>query len=311
MIHEREISRRQFVTQSAGGLGLLAASHGAAWSQAKPSATAEAGARPKPLKVRDFDDFLHKLDPKARADNSPDGLVWGDLQMEVRAVGTTWMASMPVLKAAASQGINLIVTHEPTFWYHGTPRNTELRLCEKNEVDISFKTEFLAKHGIAVIRAHNCWDLYPKYGIEASLQAALELPDPVKYLGGYHHLYQIPRTTLEGLARHCKTKMGMPAVRVSGDLTKPVERIVLAYGASSATAGYYRMWKEGADAVVSGEQSEWSVIRPAIDMGLGVIELGHSNTEAFGMEGMARLLRENFPGVRIAHVPTGDSFQYV
>ena len=46
-------------------------------------------------------------------------------------------------------------------------------------------------------------------------------------------------------------------------------------------------------------------------MGLGVIELGHSNTEAFGMEGMARLLREHFPDMPIEHLPAGDSFQYV
>ena len=46
-------------------------------------------------------------------------------------------------------------------------------------------------------------------------------------------------------------------------------------------------------------------------MGLGVIELGHSNTEAFGMEGLARLLREHFPDVPVEHIPAGDSFGYV
>ena len=96
-----------------------------------------------------------------------------------------------------------------------------------------------------------------------------------------------------------------------GDLAKPVEQVVMAYGSSSSTTSYYRFWKHGADAVISGEQSEWSTVRPAIDMGMGVIELGHSNSEAFGMEGMARLLRENFPGLRVEHVPTGDSFQYL
>jgi putative NIF3 family GTP cyclohydrolase 1 type 2 len=233
------------------------------------------------------------------------------LETEIRAVGTTWMASLPVLKTAVAKGINLMVTHEPTFWFHGTPRRTELQLCEQNKVDIAFKTQFLAEHGMVVIRAHNCWDLYPKYGIEASLQTALEFPEPVEYLSGYHHLYKIPKTNLGKLARHCKAKLGLPSVRVSGDLAKPVERIVMAYGSSSSTEGYYRFWKRGADAVISGEQSEWSTVRPAIDMGMGVIELGHSNTEAFGMEGMARLLKEHFPELRIEHLPTGDSFQHV
>ena len=311
MITAHEISRRQFVVRGAGGMALLAASQGLQGAEAQAPRAGDAAAKGKRFTVGDLDEFLRALDPKARGDQSPDGLVWGDPQTEVRAVGTTWMASMPVLRGAVAKGINLIVTHEPTFWYHGTPRRTELQLCKGNNVDISFKTEFLTQHSLAVIRAHNCWDLYPKYGIEASLQAVLELPEPSQYLGGYHHLYQIPRTTLEKLARHCKAKLALPSVRVSGDLAKPVERIVMAYGASSSTDGYYRFWKQGADAVISGEQCEWSCVRPAIDMGLGVIELGHSNTEAFGMEGLARLLRERFPNLRIEHVPTGDSFRYV
>jgi len=228
----------------------------------------------------------------------------------VHTVGTTWMASMAVLQHAVARGINLIVTHEPTLWYHGTPANPEVRLCEQHGVDISFKTRFLDDHGLAVIRAHNCWDRYPEYGIEASLRVALGLAEPVACVSDFYGLYQVEPTTLRALALDCKARMGMPCVRFCGDPDKAVARIVLAYGSSSGTAVYYRFWKEGVDAVISGEQCEWADIRPAIDMGLGVIELGHSNTEAFGMEGLARLLREHFPDIPIEHLPTGDSFGY-
>lgn len=263
-----------------------------------------------PVYVRDFDDFLRDLDPDARCDSSPDGLKWGDLDMPVQAVGTTWMASMDVLRRAAEKGINLIVTHEPTFWYHGTPTRTELQLCQERGVDVSFKTSFLTDRGMAVIRAHNCWDPYPEYGIEACLRVALGLPEAAARISGFYGLYEVAPTTLVGLARHCKAAMAMPSVRFCGDPETHVARIVLAYGASSNAAQYFRFWREGVDAVITGEQGEWADIRPAIDMGLGVIELGHSNTEAFGMEGLARLLREHFPGVPIEHIPTGDSFSY-
>ena len=139
----------------------------------------------------------------------------------------------------------------------------------------------------------------------------LELPEPTEYLGGFHSLYEIEPVTVGELARHCKARMGLPCVRVSGDLDKLAAKLVLAYGASSGTQRYYRFWQHGADAVISGEQCEWADVRPAIDMGLGVIELGHANTEAFGMEGLARLLRQAFPDVPIEHIAAGDSFQYV
>jgi putative NIF3 family GTP cyclohydrolase 1 type 2 len=262
------------------------------------------------MTVQDFDDFLRDLDPEARSDSSPDGLKSGDPDMPVRAVGTTWMASMPVLEQAVARGINLIVTHEPTFWYHGTPANPELGLCEQHGVDVSFKTGFLEEHGMAIIRAHNCWDRYPDYGIEASLRAVLELPEPVGCVSSFYSLYGIPPTSLQALALHCKAVIGMPCVRFCGDPDQVVERLVLAYGSSSSTAQYYRFRQEGVGAVISGEQCEWADIRPAIDMGLGVIELGHANTEAYGMEGLARLLREHFPSVPIEHIPAGDSFRY-
>jgi putative NIF3 family GTP cyclohydrolase 1 type 2 len=263
------------------------------------------------MTVQDFDDFLCDLDPEARSDNSPDGLKWGDPGMTVRAVGTTWMASMPVLRQAVTKDTNLIVTHEPTFWYHGTPLSRELSLCEQHGVDVSFKTSFLDQHGMAVIRAHNCWDRYPEYGIEASLRVVLGLPEPEARASDFHSLYRVTPTTLRALALHCRAAIGMPCVRFCGDPDKAVERIVLAYGASSGTGQYYRFWRKGVDAVISGEQCEWADIRPAIDMGLGVIELGHSNTEAYGMEGLARLLREHFPSMPIEHIPAGDSFGYV
>jgi len=76
--------------------------------------------------VRDFDEFLAQLDPSARCPTSPDGLKWGSLDQEVHAVATTWMASMDVIRRAAGFGADLIVTHEPTFWFQGTHENDEL-----------------------------------------------------------------------------------------------------------------------------------------------------------------------------------------
>jgi len=263
------------------------------------------------MTVRDFDEFLIGLDPEARGESSPDGLKWGDLDTEVRAVVTTWMASMNVLRRAAERKVNLIITHEPTFWYHGTPVNPELAQCERDELDIAFKTEFLDAHGMAVLRAHNNWDTYPEYGIEACLRDVLGLGEPVERIEKFHGLFEIEPRPLGELARGYGRALGLPTVRVAGDLDQPVWRFGLAYGASSGTARYYRLRQAGADAIVCGEAGEWPAIRPALDMGLGVIELGHQATEEFGMAGLARLLRERFPKVPITHLPAEPSYHVV
>ncbi len=261
--------------------------------------------------VRDFDEFLIGLDPDARGDGSPDGLKYGDLDAEVRAVGTTWMASMDVLRRAVERGVNLVIAHEPTFWYHGTPANPELAQCERDEVDVSFKTGFLDEHGIAILRAHNNWDPYPEYGIEACLRAVLGLGEPVTRIGDFFGLFEIEPTGLGDLARDYGRRLELACVRVAGDLELMVRRFALAYGASSGTQRYFQFHEAGADAIVCGEAGEWPAIRPALDMGLGVVELGHAATEEFGMEGLARLLREHFPDVPIEHIPAEPSYGFV
>jgi len=262
------------------------------------------------MTVRDFDDFLIALDPDARGETSPDGLKWGDLDAPVRGVATTWMASMDVLRRAAERDLNLVIAHEPTFWYHGTPANRELAQCARDGVDISFKSDLLDEHGMAVLRAHNNWDPYPEYGIEACLREVLGLGEPRERVGDFFGLFEIEPTRLVDLARDYGGRLGLPCVRFSGAPEHLVRRFGLAYGASSGTQRYWQFHRAGADAVVCGEAGEWPAIRPALDMGLGVVELGHQATEEMGMGGLARLLREHFPDVPIEHVPAEPSYGY-
>lgn len=41
--------------------------------------------------------------------------------MEVKKIGSTFMATVDVIKEAAAQGVNFIITHEPT-WFNGIDR---------------------------------------------------------------------------------------------------------------------------------------------------------------------------------------------
>ncbi len=57
----------------------------------------------------------------------PDGqtcdiLIAGDPDMEVKKIGCTFMATVDVIKKAAAQGVNFLITHEPT-WFNGPDRS--------------------------------------------------------------------------------------------------------------------------------------------------------------------------------------------
>ena len=57
----------------------------------------------------------------------PDGqtcdiLISGEPDMEVKKIGCTFMATVDVIREAAAQGVNFLITHEPT-WFNGPDKS--------------------------------------------------------------------------------------------------------------------------------------------------------------------------------------------
>ena len=57
----------------------------------------------------------------------PDGqtcdiLISGEPDMEVKKIGCTFMATVDVIREAAAQGVNFLITHEPP-WFNGPDKS--------------------------------------------------------------------------------------------------------------------------------------------------------------------------------------------
>ncbi len=106
--------------------------------------------------------------------------------------------------------------------------------------------------------------------------------------------YDIPATTLGGLADFFKEKLGMDAVQVIGDPNQKAEHLSVLVGGGSLGLGdelmpMRDMMEKGIDTLVCGETTEWtsiSYVRDAAQLGLGkgMIILGHNRTEEAGMK---------------------------
>jgi len=59
-------------------------------------------------------------------DTTCDQSVAGNLDMEVNKISCTFMATVEVIREAAEQGVNFIITHEPT-WFNGIDRTDMVR----------------------------------------------------------------------------------------------------------------------------------------------------------------------------------------
>ncbi len=143
----------------------------------------------------------------------------GDPATPVTGVAVTMMATLDVLQRAAAQGLNLVITHEPTFYDHLDP--TEGLVKEHDPVTAE-KLRFIADHHMVVWRFHD--------GIHR-MRPDMILSGVARALGwtAYQdrtvpNRIRIPATSLAELSRQITTRLGAHALRVVGDSDAPGHR---------------------------------------------------------------------------------------
>lgn len=246
--------------------------------------------------------------------NTCDRLIAGRWDAEVTGIATTFMATVDVLRRAAAQGLNLIITHEPTFYTHmdetgwlaGDPVYKEkLRLIEA--------------HGLNIWRFHDAIHMAAPDGIFRGLNEALGwqsyASDPTQPF-----LYELPPTRVGELADLLKARLNVAVSQIVGDPDMPVRRVGFLIGGASLGLGSDQwpmelMHRENLDLAICGEIYEWTLVayaRDAAQLGLpkALIILGHNRTEEAGMQYLPGWLAPLLPGVRVEFVEAGEPFGY-
>lgn len=228
----------------------------------------------------------------------------GKPETPVRGIATTGMSTFDVLRRAAADRKNLVITHEPTF-YNDRDLTTTL---ESDRVYLA-KQRFIAQHDLVVWRFHD--------------HAHLLRPDPLvagsaRALGWTQYaspdnprLFILPATRLGELATAVARRLNDRAIRIVGDPGMTVSRVLLGpgYGMPTLTSAV--------DIVVGGEISEaggnaeYALDAAAAGQPRGMIVLGHMMSEDHGMQEVAEWLRTFLTGVPVAFVPAGEPFSRV
>ena len=237
-----------------------------------------------------------------------DRVIAGDPDGEVDRCLVTWMPGMTALRATVERGIRLLVCHEPTFWNHGDNRPDE-------DPEARRKLGFIERHSLAVVRIHDCWDLWPKIGIPWAWARFLGLGEEPASIGPYncHHRYDIPPVPLQEFALRVAARcasLGEPAVQVTGDPGTPVSRIGVGTGCGCDIGAYLGM---GCDCSIVCDDGScyWAGIQRARDIGHPVIRVNHGTSEEPGMVTLTRYINENIEGLTAEHLPHGSSFRLV
>ena len=258
--------------------------------------------------IQDVINLIMEEIPGAPWEPTVDTVKSGDVTQPVRAVLTTFLATQRTIDYAARHGVNLIITHEPTYYNH----LDETSWLENNPV-YQKKRRTLEDNGIVVWRFHDYWHAHDPDGIATGVLKRLgweayAQPDQPQ-------ICQIPPVPLGELSRFMKDRFGAEQIRVMGSAGMPCSRIGLLVGAVGGQL-QIEMLSE-VDVLVVGEVREWETteyVRDANwqgDKQVGLIVIGHALSEEPGMEWLAEWLKPRLPGIIVVHQESGDPFYFV
>ena len=247
-----------------------------------------------------FDHFLTHA-PWVVPNETPDMIESGDPGKEVRQIGIGWTACTHNLRAAAEDGCDLFITHEPSFCDYWEPA---LRFRETAWGRA--RTGILEQSGMALMALHDTWDQWPGVGIVDSWAECLGLSEcPVLARADYHDtpsllaLYDVPQTTVDDFARHVAARVrefGEHGVFVMGDGAQVVTKVAVGAGCAIPEV---QMLERGADVLVQVFDRAFQTFTrlPLLDLGANLIVVEHGASEMPGMRNMARYVNATFPSL--------------
>lgn len=265
------------------------------------------------MKVKKVIDYILEIAPFVDAYGEiprDDGVVYGDIEKEIKGIGVTWSPTISVLKKAEKLGLNFIITHEFLFWPHSETIwfHSEKDFMKKKPNEIRY--EILNKNDMVVYKTHKNWDAAPGWGMCDAFPKILGFKKEINR-GRFIRVHQIEPVKASHLAERIKEKMKIPLVRIAGDKEKKLSRIATAVGGLGQIYGIAEEpYNLGADSVVFGEAVDYA-IRCCVECGMVAFETSHVASENPAVKNLAKKLKQRFPGTKVVFLDAGYPFNFL
>jgi putative NIF3 family GTP cyclohydrolase 1 type 2 len=260
--------------------------------------------------VQQVIDVILKEIPGAPFTKTVDQLRSGSMDQQVNGIVTTMFPTLEVIEQTAKTEANFIIAHETPFYNN----QDETDWLQEDDA-YRYKIALLEKHKIAIWRFHDHWHAHKpdgvimgnlmKFGWEKHFDPAsprlLTLPKPM---------------ALKSIVKLAKERLGIPTVRVIGNLNQACSTIYMAFGYMDSKMQIAAIQKYKPDLILSGETREWETVERVRDgmlMGqkTSLLVLSHSVSEEAGMEYAAKWLQPKVPGVKVTHIASKSPFIFL
>ena len=239
------------------------------------------------------------------ANDTVDTVKAGDPSSPVTGMATTFLDTMGVLREASRRGLNLVITHEPTFYNH----LDETSFFAEDPV-YHEKLAFIQQHHMVVFRLHDGIHGVSPDPIALGLMRALGWQSYMDADNPFHAA--IPKTTLAKLSLELATTLNAQTLRVVGDPNLSITHVAILPGASGLHKQVLALRSDNVEVLLAGEAPEWEVVEYVRDASAqgrhkALIFLGHEVSEEAGMKQCAEDLRALFPHLKVEHIPAGQA----
>jgi putative NIF3 family GTP cyclohydrolase 1 type 2 len=259
---------------------------------------------------------LTQLKPK-----TVDRFIIGNPETKVKKIGTCWMPYWETCKKAVESGVNVLVTHEPTFYTHWDLdektgdyyRSSEF--TRKLYLDqVEKKKRWIQENNLVIIRNHDTMDALKDVGIPFAFGNFLGFNNSeIVASRTYYNVYKIPKqpaALFAGKIAARLSEIGQPGVAFYGNPDYQVSSVGIGTGCICDPMEFADL-KPDVFIAIDDVVRTWTQTAYAKDTGQPLIIINHGTSEEMGMRMLNQLIKQKFPDIETTHFNQGCSYKWI
>jgi len=250
-----------------------------------------------------------------------DRIIIGDANTKVKKIGTCWMPYWETCKKAVESGVNVLVTHEPTFYthwdldekqgdYYRSPEFTKKQYLEL----VDRKKKWINENGLVIIRNHDTMDALKEVGIPFALGQFLGFTNAdIIASRTYYNVYKMksqPAKKVAGMIAQKLAQLGQPGVAFYGNPEYPVSSVGIGTGCICDPMEFADL-KPDLFIAIDDVVRTWTQTTYASDSGQPLIVINHGTSEEAGMRMLNQIIKKKFPKLETIHFEQGCSYKWI
>lgn len=250
-----------------------------------------------------------------------DRIIIGNPATKVSKIGTCWMSTWDACKKAVASGVNVLITHEPTFYTHRDlgevpgflKRNSEYTRTQYL-TQIEKKKKWIDDNGLVIIRNHDTLDALPVKGIPFAFGQFLGFKESeIIAARTYYNVYKFNKQPAASFAKIIAGKLrelGQPGIAFYGDQSREVSSVGIGTGWICDPMDYADLKPDVFVAIDDVIRTHIQTVY-AEDTGHPLIVINHGVSEEMGMRSLNQIIKEKYPDIDVLHFSQGCTYDWI